>query len=54
MYKFLNVCPFDYKAICGPWKGSVTVNCYNNTSWITVVTQPDRPKSVAMVVTFLC
>ena len=32
IYKFLNVCPFDYTAVAG--------------SWVAVVTPTDRPKSV--------
>ena len=42
---FLNVCPFDYTAVAG--SGTVgPVNQVNHTSWVAVVTQTDRPKSV--------
>ena len=39
IYKFLNVCPFDYTAVVGSWK-------VNHTSWVVNVTPTDRPKSV--------
>ena len=39
IYKFLNVCPFDYTAVA-------LVNRFNHTSWVTAVTPADRPKSV--------
>ena len=41
IYKFLNVCPFDYTAV-GRWARKPV----NHTSWVAVVTQTDRPKSV--------
>ena len=45
IYKFLNVCPFDYTAVAG--SGNVgPVNQVNHTSWVAVVTPTDRPKSV--------
>ena len=45
IYKFLNVCPFDYTAVAGC--GNVwPVNQVNHTSWVAVVTPTDRPKSV--------
>ena len=44
IYKFLNVCPFDYTAFAV--SGKVSVNRFNHTSWITVVTPTDNPKSV--------
>ena len=45
IYKFLNVCPFDYTAVAG--SGKVwPVNQVNHTSWVAVVTPTDRPKSV--------
>ena len=45
IYKFLNVCPFDYMAVAG--SGTVgPVNQVNHTSWVAVVTPTDRPKSV--------
>ena len=41
----LNVCPYDYTAVAGSGKvGPVTQ--VNHTSWVTVVTPTDRPKSV--------
>ena len=45
IYKFLNVCPFDYTA--GARNGKVgPVNQVNHTRWVTVVTPTDRPQSV--------
>ena len=43
MYKFLNVCLFDYTAVAGSGK-VVPIN--RLTSWVVVVTPTDRPKSV--------
>ena len=44
IYKFLNVCPFDYTAVAG--NGKVwPVNQFNHTSLVAVVTPTDRPKS---------
>ena len=45
IYKFLNVCPFDYTAVAGIGKVG-PVNQVNQTSWVAVVTPNDRPKSV--------
>ena len=45
IYKFLNVCPFDYTAVAGSGKVG-PVNQFNHTSWVAVVTPTDRPKSV--------
>ena len=45
IYKFLNVCPFDYTAVAGSAKVG-PVNQLNHTSWVAVVTPTDRPKSV--------
>ena len=45
IYKFLNVCPFDYTAVTGSWKVG-PVNQVNHTSWVAIVTPTDRPKSV--------
>ena len=45
IYKFLNVCPFDYTAVAGSGKVG-PVNEVNHTSWVAVVTPTDRPKSV--------
>ena len=45
IYKFLNVCPFDYKRLLrlvGRWARKPV----NHTSWVAVVTPTDRPKSV--------
>ena len=44
IYEFLNVCPFDYTAVAG--SGKVGRKPVNHTSWVTVVTPTDRPKSV--------
>ena len=45
IYKFLNVCPFDYTAVAASGKVG-PVNQVNHTSWVAVVTPTDRPKSV--------
>ena len=45
IYKFLNVCSFDYTAVAGSGKVG-PVNQVNHTSWVAVVTPTDRPKSV--------
>ena len=45
IYKFLNVCPFDYTAVAGSGKVG-PVNQVNHTSWAAVVTPTHRPKSV--------
>ena len=45
IYKFLNVCPFDYTAVAGSGKVG-PVNQVNHTSWVAVVTPTDHPKSV--------
>ena len=45
IYKFLNVCPFDYTAVAGSGKVG-PVNQVNHTSWVAIVTPTDRPKSV--------
>ena len=39
------MCPFDYTAVAGSGKEG-PVNQVNHTSWVAVVTQTDRPKSV--------
>ena len=31
---------------CGGWEGWDSVNRFNHTSWVAIVTPPDRPKSV--------
>ena len=45
VYKFLNVCPFDYMAVAVSGKVG-PVNMVNTTSWVTVFTPTDSPKSV--------
>ena len=45
IYKFLNVCPFDYTAVSGSGKVG-PVNQVNHTSFVAVVTSTDHPKSV--------
>ena len=45
IYKFLNVCPFDYTAVAGSGKVG-PVNPVNHTSLVAVVTLTDRPMSV--------
>ena len=45
IYRFLNVCPFDYTAVVGSGKVG-PVNQVNHTSWVAVVTPTDRPKSI--------
>ena len=45
IYKFFNVCPFDYTAVA--WSEKVgPVNQVSHTCWVAVVTPTDRPKSV--------
>ena len=44
IYKFLNVCPFDYTAVAGSGKVG-PVDQVNHTSWVAVVNRTDRPKS---------
>ena len=45
IYKFLNVCPFEYTAVA--LRGKVwPVNQVDQTSGMAVVTPTDRPKSV--------
>ena len=46
IYKFLNVCPFDYTAVAGSGKVG-PVNQVNHTSWVAVVSQTDRPTFVS-------
>ena len=45
IYKFSNVCTFDYIAVAESWKVG-PVNKVNHTSWVAVVTPTNRPKSV--------
>ena len=45
IYKFLNLCPFDYTAVAGSGKVG-PINQVNHTSWVAVVTPTARPKSV--------
>ena len=45
IYKFSNVCPFDYMAVAGGGKVG-TVDQVEHTSWVAVVTPTDRLKSV--------
>ena len=45
IYKFSNVCPFDYTAVAGSGKVG-PVNKVNHTSWVAIVTPSDCPKSV--------
>ena len=45
IYKFLNLCNFDYTAVAVSVKVG-PVNQVNHTSWVAVVTPTDRPKSV--------
>ena len=45
IYKFLNVCPFDFTVVAGSGKVG-PVNQVNDTSWVAVVTPTDCPKSV--------
>ena len=45
IYKFLNVCPFNYTAVTGNGKVG-PVKQVNHTSWVAVITPADRPKSV--------
>ena len=45
IYKFLNVCPFDYTAVAGSGKVG-PVNQVNHTSLVAVITPTDCPKSI--------
>ena len=45
IYKFLNVCPFDYTAVAGSGKVG-PANQVNHTSQVAIITPTDRPKSV--------
>ena len=45
IYKFLNVCPFDYTAVAGSGNFEPVIKV-NHTSWVAIVTPTDRPKSV--------
>ena len=45
IYRFLNVCPFDYTAVAGCGKVGPG-NQVNHTSWVAIVTPIDRPKCV--------
>ena len=45
IYKFINVCPFDYTAVAESGKVG-SVNQVNHTRWVAIVTPTDRPKSV--------
>ena len=49
IYKFLNVCPFDYTAVAGSGKVG-PVNQANHTSWVAVVIPTDRPSRSATAV----
>ena len=40
------MCVILITGFCGQWEGWVPVNQFNNTSWMTVVTPTDHPKSV--------
>ena len=46
IYKFLNVCPFDYTDAAVMGKVCALVNRFNDTSGVTDVTPTDGPKSV--------
>ena len=39
-------CPFDYTVVAVSGKFGAHKTPFNHTSWVTVVTQTDRPKSV--------
>ena len=45
IYKFLNVCPFDYTAFAVSCKVGSS-KPFNHTGWVAVVTPSDRRKSV--------
>ena len=45
IYKFLNMCSFDYTAVAGSRKVG-PVNQVNHTSMVAVVTPTDHPKSI--------
>ena len=47
MTKF-KICAFLLHSFCGKWGGLDPVNRFTNTSWHTLVTPTDLPKSVRM------
>ena len=56
IYKFVNVCPFDYTAVAGSGKVGPLNQVYH-TSLVAVVTPTDGPKSVrnyCVIELFLC
>ena len=54
------MCPFDYTAFTVIGEGWDPVNRFNHTSWMSFVTQTDRPETVRnrrvieFLVAFLC
>ena len=46
IYKFLNVCPFDYTTVVVSGEGWDPVNLFNHTSMVTIITPTNHPKSV--------
>ena len=40
------MCPFDYRTVAVSGKGWDPVSRFNHTSWVSIVTPTDRPKSV--------
>ena len=46
IYKFLNMCPFDYTAVAVSEKRWALVNQFNHTCWVAVVSPTDRLRPV--------
>ena len=60
IYKFLNVCPFDYTAFAVSGKVGIPLTGLTTSNWVAIVTPTDRHKSVRnrcvieVLVAFLC
>ena len=60
IYKFLNVCPFDYTAFAVSGKVGIPLTGLTTSNWVAIVTPIDRHKSVRnrcvieVLVAFLC
>ena len=46
LFTIFLMCVLLITQLCGKWEGWDPVNRFNHTSWVTVVTPTDRPKSV--------
>ena len=60
IYKFLNVCPFDYTAFAVSGKVGIPLTSLTTSNWVAIFTPTDRHKSVRnrcvieVLVAFLC